>query len=64
MAEMMHHAHEVAQGERLAFGANWGRFLKVLFGLAARLLGGWGSPVWYIKNIVRVHANSLFLVKE
>jgi hypothetical protein len=64
MAEMMRHAHEVAQGERFAFGANWVRFLKVLFSLTARLLGGWGSPMWYIKDIVRVHANSLFLVKE
>src|SRR5437899_6784408 len=30
MTKTMQHAHEVAKGERFAFGANWWRFLKVL----------------------------------
>jgi hypothetical protein len=30
MTKTMQHAHEVAEDERFAFGANWWRFLKVL----------------------------------
>ena len=30
MAKMMQHAHEVAEGQRFEFGANWVRFLEVL----------------------------------
>ena len=30
MTKTMQHAHEIAEGQRFAFGANWMRFLEVL----------------------------------